>query len=84
MLNHNLLHDRQADARARFAGLFRALRAIELLKDLLHFFLIHADAFILHLDANIGRLPDRRQRHVSARRRVFNRVGQQVVEGIFQ
>ena len=34
MLLHDLLHDGQADPRARLSGVFRLLRAIEFLKNL--------------------------------------------------
>src|SRR5271157_4211486 len=57
MLFHNLLDDGKPDSGAGFSGFFRLFGAVKLLKDLLDFLLIHADALVLHGDADVAIVP---------------------------
>ena len=53
VLLHNLLDDGEPDSGARFARFLRLLGAIELLKDLLDFLLVHADSLVLDGDPHV-------------------------------
>ena len=50
-MGDDLLHDGESDAGADFAGLFGALSPVEFLPDLFELVGAHADAFILHGNA---------------------------------
>src|ERR1022692_795781 len=55
VLLHDLLDDGQPDSGTGLPRFFRPLGAVELLEDLLHFLLVHADPLILdrHMDPGI-------------------------------
>ena len=65
MLRDDLLDDRKPDAGAHFAGLLGPLGPVELLEDLAHFLLIHADALIAHRQCAAFAVALRRRRVTS-------------------
>ena len=67
VLFHDLLDDGKPDSGARFSGFLRFLGAVELLKDLFDFLLVHADALILHGDADMAARPSSAETVTSVR-----------------
>lgn len=76
MLFHNLLDDRQPDSGACFSRFLGLPGPVKLMKDLLHFFLVHADSLVGDGDSDMGLLAMRANSDLGPLRRVFHRVGQ--------
>src|SRR5204862_5959479 len=82
VLGDDLLDNRQADPCAGLARFFRFFRAIELLENLAHLLLIHADALILHRDTYPVAIATGEYHDFSVLRRILNGIRQQIVTGV--
>src|SRR5581483_4243717 len=82
VMANDLLDDRQPDPCSSFPRLQSLARPVELPEDLLELFVVHADALVLNRNADPTVRAASKGRHLSARWRVFDRIGQQVVKRI--
>ncbi len=83
MARDNLLHNREPDAGAHFAGRLRALGSIELLEDVLDFLRVHSDPLVLNRETQLIAISFRKNANLSSGRRIFHRIGEQIVKRIF-
>ena len=77
------LHDREAETKATTSFARGIIDLMELLKDLLHFLAVNADAGIPHLDAQHSRVPTAAQKHL-ALLGVFQCIRQQITHHLLQ
>ena len=82
-MGDDLLDNREADAGAHFAGLLGALRAVELLEDILELLGVHADALIAHRDAHLFAALMCFHGNAGFARRVFDGIGEEIIERVF-